>query len=681
MTATRLSHLNAPQREAVLTTEGPVLVLAGAGSGKTRVITHRIAHLIDERVPARAILAMTFTNKAATEMKDRVVEMVGAKALAVTLSTFHAFGAELLREHIHLLGWPKKFAIVDTADQLALIRRAMRERQIDAQAFDARKVLTLISRAKNSGATPEPKPEGQGDDTDLVAHLVYPLYQLALKAQGAVDFDDLLLFPSQLLEQFDNVKQSLVRRFRYVMVDEYQDTNSAQLTLLKHLVGADGNVCAVGDDDQCIYSWRGAQVRNILDFEQHFKNPKEIRLEQNYRSTPTILEAANAAIAHNPQRRAKRMWSDQPRGPKILCVVAPSEEEEARYVARQVKEALSDNVKPDEIAVLYRTNGQARLVEESLREKSVFYEVVGGTEFFDQREIRDVVAYFKVLANPKDALSLLRIVNVPPRGIGDVTIERLSAWASSHEIPLNQALERAHEIEQLPVGAAEKVAEFVALIAKYRARLTKGNLAGLTTSLLDEIQFEAFVRSNAPSPTAADKKVQSVRHVVQSLEQFEKREGPKASLLMYLNRFALDDRNQEDDVDSRAGCVSLMTLHSAKGLEWKLVFLIGLEEELLPHGGMQGESMNLEEERRLFYVGMTRARERLVLTRSSMRVRRGRELQRTPSRFLNEIPAELTESLDLDAPPPGPPTEAEVDFFKSLRERLKASKQGPGDER
>ncbi len=674
MSAQKYSHLNAPQREAVLTTEGALLVLAGAGSGKTRVITHRMAHLIDERVPARSILAMTFTNKAATEMKERVVAMVGAKALAVTLSTFHAFGAEVLREHIHLLGWPKKFAIVDTADQVGLIRRAMRERQIDDQAFDPRKILTLISRAKNSGTVPQPKPEGLGDDTDLVAHVVYPLYQLALKAQGAVDFDDLLVFPSLILEQFEAVKAKLSNRFRYVMIDEYQDTNLAQLTLLKHLVEAHGNVCAVGDDDQCIYSWRGAQVRNILDFERHFAGAKEIRLEQNYRSTPTILEAANAAIANNPERRAKRMWSDERPGPKIKVVVAPSEEEEARHVASELKTALAQGLNPDDIAVLYRTNGQARLLEESLREKSVFYEVVGGTEFFDQREVRDVVAYFKVIANPKDALSLLRIVNVPARGIGDVTMERVTAWASAKEIPLAEALARAAEIDDLPKGAAEKVAEFESLIARYRKGFAKGNLASLTVSLLEEINFDAYVRSNAPSPAAADKKVSSVKQVIASLSQFEKREGPKASLLTYLNRFSLDNRVEQDDLEKRAGKVSMMTLHAAKGLEWKLVFLVGLEEELMPHSGMQGEPMNVEEERRLFYVGLTRARQQLVLTRSAVRVRRGRELERTPSRFLAEIPEHLTEQIDLDAVPVGPPSAQEVNFFAALKDKLKASK-------
>ncbi len=539
-----LSHLNPPQREAVVTTKGPLLVLAGAGSGKTRVITHRIVHLLDKKVPARSILAVTFTNKAAQEMKERVVHMGGHRALGVTLSTFHAFGADVLRANLHRLGWPKKFAIVDTGDQISLVRRAMRERNVDDKTFDPRKVLTLISRAKNSGAEPQPKPEGQGDDLDLVAHLVFPLYQLALKAQGAVDFDDLLVFPSKIFSEFPSVKKQYVDRFQYVMVDEYQDTNKAQLDLLKHLAGGHRNVCVVGDDDQCIYSWRGAEVRNILDFESFFPGAKEVRLEQNYRSNQVILDAANAVIEKNPERRAKRMWTETLGGPKIQVVAAPSEEEEARYVAAEVKRALLEGMPADEIAVLYRTNGQSRFIEEFLREKEVRYEVVGGNEFFDRREVKDVIAYFKVIANPKDEMSLLRIVNVPARGIGDVTMERITAWASTHDVPLWKALENASDVPDLPAGAAEKVGEFVALIERYRASFKKGHLAQVTKDLLNEIDFIGVARAQAVTAASGDRKAKGVAQILLSLETYEKREGPKASLLTYLNRLALDTRAQ-----------------------------------------------------------------------------------------------------------------------------------------
>ena len=701
-----LSHLNKPQREAVLTTEGPLLVLAGAGSGKTRVITHRICHLLDQKVPARSILAVTFTNKAASEMKERVVQMAGQRALGVTLSTFHAFGAEVLKEHLVKLGWPKKFAIVDTGDQIALVRRAMKERQIDDKVFDARKVLTLISRAKSSGTEPQlkaPDEEG-GEDIELVAHLVFPLYQLALKAQGAVDFDDLIVFPSRIFEKHPEVKAQYAKRFRYIMVDEYQDTNKAQLDLLRHLGDSHLNVCVVGDDDQCIYSWRGAEVRNILDFERLFPGGKEVRLEQNYRSNQVILDAANSVIEKNPDRRAKRMWSEVKGGPRITLCCAPSEEDEARWVASEVKRAIVEGISADEVAILYRVNGQSRFLEEFLREREVRYEVIGGSEFFDLREVKDVIAYFRVIANPKDEISLLRIVNTPARGIGDVTMERLTAWALEQQVHLFEAMRRAAEVETLPKGAAEKLGEFVALIERYRkgfnrsgagaasaapdssgakrrtgqgeATSNSGNLSQLTRELLAEIQFIDSARASAPTLAAGDRKAKAVAHVIQSLEVYEKREGKKASLLTYLNRLSLDTKSEEEEPHHQAGRVTLMTLHGAKGLEWKLVFMVGVEEDLLPHSGMQGEAPNPEEERRLCYVGMTRARERLVMTRASTRIKRGKELPRTPSRFLSDIPEQLCDLVELAAIPVGPPTVKEQNFFASLREKLKSAKEG-----
>jgi DNA helicase-2/ATP-dependent DNA helicase PcrA len=671
-----LSHLNPPQREAVLTTEGPLLVLAGAGSGKTRVITHRICHLLDKKVPARSILAVTFTNKAASEMKERVVQMGGQRALGVTLSTFHSFGAEVCKEHLSKLGWPKKFAIVDTGDQIALVRRAMKERQIDDKVFDPRKVLTLISRAKSAGVEPQPKPEGQGDDLDLATHLVFPLYQLALKAQGAVDFDDLIVFPSRIFEQFPEVKEAYARRFRYIMVDEYQDTNKAQLDLLRHLGDSHHNVCVVGDDDQCIYSWRGAEVRNILDFERLFPGGKEVRLEQNYRSNQVILDAANAVIEKNPDRRAKRMWSEVKSGPRITLCCAPTEEDEARWVASEVKRALLEGLSADEVAILYRVNGQSRFLEEFLREREVRYEVIGGSEFFDQREVKDVIAYFRAIANPKDEISLLRIVNVPSRGIGDVTMERLTAWALANEVHLWKAMERAAEIDTLPTGAAEKVLEFVSLIDRYRKAFNKGNLSHLTKELLKEIDFISAARAQAPTLASGDRKAKAVAHVIQSLEAYEKREGKKASLLTYLNRLSLDMKSDEDEPHHLSGRVTMMTYHGSKGLEWKLVFMVGVEEDLLPHSGMQGEAPNPEEERRLCYVGMTRARDRLVMTRAASRVKRGKEVPRTPSRFLSDIPEQLCEVVELAAIPVGPPSAKEQNFFASLRDRLKTAK-GP----
>jgi DNA helicase-2/ATP-dependent DNA helicase PcrA len=666
-----LSVLNAPQREAVRTTEGPLLVLAGAGSGKTRVITHRIAWLLEKKkVPAKAILAVTFTNKAASEMRARAIELAGPRAKDVTLCTFHAFGAEVMREHASKLGFPKRFGIADMGDQISIIKRAMRERSVDDRAFDARKVLAIISRHKNARTVPEPKPEGQGDDYDLVAHVVFPLYQLALKAQGAVDFDDLILLPSVLFEKHPKVRQAYLDRFRYLMVDEYQDTNAAQLELLVHLAGPERNVCVVGDDDQCIYSWRGAEVRNILDFDRRFPGAKEVRLEQNYRSSQVILDAANAVIAKNPARKDKRMWTDRLGGALVQSVACPDENEEARYVAHEVNKALVGGIPADEIAVLYRTNGQSRPIEETLRERQISYEVVGGQEFFDKREVKDVIAYFKVLANPRDEVSLLRIVNVPSRGIGDVTLERLTAASHETSRPLWEVFKGAASVPGLPRGAPEKVAEFCALMERYRAQFSRGNLGQVTRELLKEIDFAAAARASTASAQAADRKVRAVDELIGSLDAFEQRNGTRAGLMEYLHRLSLDTREEEEE-HQKAAQVTLMTLHAAKGLEWKLVFLVGVEEDLLPHAGMQGEPPNPEEERRLAYVGMTRARERLVMTRAAARLKRGKLLPRTPSRFLADVPENLVDVVDLVGPPPGPPTGEEKKFFANLREKFK----------
>ena len=665
----RLDTLNPPQAEAVRTTEGPVLVLAGAGSGKTRVITHRIAYLLHRGVAPQAILSVTFTNKAATEMRERAVALAGRKAGEVTLSTFHAFGAEVLRTHITKLGWPKRFAVADQGDQMAMVRRALKEHRIDERAFDARRVLALISKAKNSGVPPEPKPEGQGDDYDLAAHVAYPAYQLALKAQGAVDFDDLLVLPSVLFEQFPKVRAAYQDRFKYLMVDEYQDTNAAQLRLLVALAGDRRNVFVVGDDDQAIYSWRGADVKNILEFEKHFGGAKVIRLEQNYRSTQVILDAANAVIALNPSRRDKRMWTDKKVGPLLETVATPDENEEAAFVAREIRLALDGGLRPRNLAVLYRTNGQSRPVEEALRERNIPYEVVGGSEFFDKREVKDVLAYLRAVVNPRDDVALLRILNVPARGIGDTSTERLLVHAQATHASVWEVLKQASSLDTLPRGAGDKVQAFVDLIEGARAEFGRGALADSTRRLLERLEFSQHVASQTTSTEALRRKVGAIDDLVGSLSAYEKREGARADLLTYLNRLALNDREEEDAV--KGDVVTLATLHAAKGLEWNTVFLVGMEEDLLPHGGMQGEAQNIEEERRLAYVGLTRARERLVLTRAVMRVKRGKEVPRTPSRFLEDIPSTARQERDLGARPTGPVLPSEVSFFGSLRERLR----------
>jgi DNA helicase-2/ATP-dependent DNA helicase PcrA len=663
-----LSGLNPPQRRAVTTTEGPLLVLAGAGSGKTRVITHRIAWLLGQRVPARAILAVTFTNKAAAEMKERVVRLVGSGAQALTVCTFHAFGAEVLRQHVHRLGWPRKFAIADLSDQISLVQRALRERPIDGKTdFDPRRILTGISRAKNAGRAPTLEGEAP-EDREIAAAEVFPLYQRALKAQGAVDFDDLLLLPLRLFREHPDVLGGYVRRFRYLLVDEFQDTNGAQLELVRQLAGERRNVCAVGDDDQCIYGWRGAEVHNVLRFEQAFPGATEIRLEQNYRSVPAVLEAAHGVVSQLPERRPKKLWTATLDGPKVQLVVLPGEDDEAAYVAKAIEERLARGLRPDDVAVLYRTNGQSRPFEEAFRARGIRYEVVGGSEFFDRREVRDVLAYLKVLANPADEVSLLRIVNVPARGIGDVTVEHVLAHARSRGVPVADVLHAPDAVPGLTPGAARAVKEFSELLRSTRARLRTEPLSAVTRGLLGQIGFEAAARSGTASPTAAERRLKGVEGILGSLEQFERREGPRTDLRSYLNRLSLDTREEEDGPTPAR--VTLLTLHGAKGLEFRTVFLVGMEEGFLPHGGMQGEPQNLEEERRLCYVGLTRARQELILTRAVSRLRRGRELPRTPSRFLADIPPAVLEVSDTTAPPPGPPTEAEQGFFRTLKARL-----------
>jgi DNA helicase-2/ATP-dependent DNA helicase PcrA len=429
----------------------------------------------------------------------------------------------------------------------------------------------------------------------------------------------------------------------------------------------------VGDDDQCIYSWRGAEVRNILGFDRYFQGAREIRLEQNYRSTQTVLDAANAVIGKNPERKAKQMWSERKGGQRLKVVTAPTEEDEARFVAGEISRLVAEGIPADEIAVLYRVNSQARPIEEMLREKGQRYEVVAGSEFFDRREVKDVVAYFKLIANPRDETSLLRIVNVPARGIGDVTMERLVAHARRDSVTLWGAMQRAEGYEDLPAGAAAKVGDFLRLVERYRERYEHGKLALVTRELLEEIGYKDDARSLISSQASAERKLQSIDHVLGSLEAFEKREGPKASLLTYLNRLSLDTR-QEEDEEEHGGkkAITLMTVHASKGLEFRVVFFIGMEEELMPHKGMQGEAQNLEEERRLCYVGITRAKERLYLTRTAMRVKRGKEIPSTPSRFLEDIPPQLLEVVDLDKPREGPPTAQEKNFFANLKERFKA---------
>lgn len=675
-----LSNLNPPQREAVRCIAGPLLVLAGAGSGKTRVIVHRIAWMIQQGIPARSILAMTFTNKAAAEMRERVGTLISARrAKELTVGTFHAFGLQLLRAEHGALGYPRQFTIADAGDQAALIKRAMREVKIDDRSFDHRRVLALISLAKGEGIQPgEPlKKEGaqtlHGEDYDLIAEEVYPRYEQALRAMAMVDFDDLIGLPIRLLRENEELRSRYQDRLRYLLVDEYQDTNRAQLELLKLLGLPRGNICAVGDDDQAIYGWRGAEVENILRFQRHFPGATEIRLEQNYRSYGAILDCANAVIAKNEDRKPKALFTDRGLGEKVRVVACPDDESEARYVVGKLRSSIASGRKPGDHAILYRTNLQARIYEESLRAEGIAYEVVGGTEFFDRREVKDLLAYLRLFVNNADEVSLLRVVNFPARGIGDATMEKVRHRATVSAMPLLEALRTAAAGSAWPeVGsAASRIQAFVELVDRYTARLRAGEAASaLARELIDEVDLKGAVMAQSASAEAAARRIGLLDETLVSLERFERREGKKGTLSQYLAQLTLDRQDDERILPTER--VVMMTLHAAKGLEFPVVFLVGLEEDLLPHKGIQGAPQDLAEERRLAYVGITRAREQLYMLRCAFRVSRGREVPRTPSRFLDDLPDHAFVAEDIAQPTEDSIRRSET-FFDELLAQLESS--------
>jgi len=668
-----LSTLNPPQREAVTHGDGPILVLAGAGSGKTRVIAHRVAWLLQRGEEPGSILAVTFTNKAAEEMRERVVQLAGRAGTEVLVSTFHSFGLGLLRQEHAAAGLPRRFSICDDGDQLSLVRRCMREVSVDDRAFDARRVLAVVSRAKNARlGKVAVRPAGQGDDYDLVAAEVWPRYERALRAQRAVDFDDLLARPVALLEEDGGVRARLQARFLHLLVDEYQDTNLVQLELLQLLAGARRNVCAVGDDDQAIYGWRGAEVRNILRFERHFPGARTVRLEQNYRSTGNVLECANAVIARNPDRREKRLWTAAGDGDRVRLAALPGEEEEAAFVAGEVSRLRAQGRPCSDAAVLYRLNAQSRPFEEAFREAGIPHHVHGAPAFFERAEVRDLLAYLKACAEPRDDVSLSRIVNVPARGIGDVALSALQDWAAAQGLGLWEALQRAAAASGLPRGAAERMEGFAALLGRARAGFAAGDLAGAARRLVEEVDLYSHVRQSVKSIEAGSRKVEALDGLLRSLERFAERSARKPSLAQWLQKLALDSR-QEEAVEGLG--VALMSLHAAKGLEFPVVFLAGLEEDLLPCAGIQGEARDLAEERRLAYVGMTRAREILYLTRAEVRVKRGKAIPRAPSRFLADLPAGAHQDFDRSlADAPAEVAAHSSDGLAALRARLAGAK-------
>jgi len=671
-----VSRLNPEQLAAVQHTEGALLVLAGAGSGKTGVITYRIAHLIlDLKVPPDQILAVTFTNKASKEMKERVEHIVGRKQCkGIVLSTFHSLGVRVLKRDIERLGYKKNFSIYSTADQVGLVRQIVREVNCDQKKYDAEQIIWRISGAKNKLIPPERFIPGPLDDIDMMAGLVYPRYQSALKAFNAIDFDDIIMLTAELLQHHPPVLKHWQDRFSYIMVDEYQDTNSSQYLLVNLLAAGCGNLCVVGDDDQSIYGWRGADVGNILDFEKDFKGCRTIKLEQNYRSTGNILDAANSLIGNNKVRKEKKLWTASGEGPPIDLLIVQDDEEEATSVVERIQlERYKKDTPYSDFAILYRTNAQSRAFEEQLRFEDIPYVLVGGTQFFERKEVKDSIGYLRVIANPADEVALLRIVNFPKRGIGDGTVIRINQWSLEHEIPLFEAFGRVGEIEGITEGIRDKVLGFhQTLLDAAQGFARGGGLAEKCKQLFEKLGIEAEIFRTIDDAKAARRKVENVEQVINSMAAYEER-VPEATLGGFMEKVSLMDEDRfsgKDKKDHGKDAVTLMSLHSSKGLEFPFVFLVGMEDEILPHKRAIYEDFTVDEERRLCYVGITRARQQLVMTRTLFRKKYGKLQERIPSRFLEELPTGVMNVQQSGVAREVTPEEAEKsaeDFFAKMK--------------
>ncbi|MFN2257930.1 MAG: ATP-dependent helicase, partial [Desulfuromonadaceae bacterium] len=639
--------LNEPQQQAVERTQGALLVLAGAGSGKTRVITTRITRLL-HTTPAESIVALTFTNKAAREMRERVIEEVGRKrSKGLIVSTFHSLGVRILRQHIERLGYKKNFSIYAGADQIRLVRDLLPQRKTsDGKSLDAEMILQRISSAKNRLIGPEDFSAPEYDEYAQITALVYPRYQQALKACNAIDFDDILCLCIELFNTHPKVLQEYRTRFEYIMVDEYQDTNHVQYRILRELCGPQGNICVVGDDDQSIYGWRGARIEHIQHFGRDFPGTRTVRLEQNYRSTGNILNAANFLIQHNATRHAKHLWTSDDAGAPVRYLCCDDGEDEATRIIDEIHALRSrHNYTHRDFAILYRTNGQSRIFEEQLRFANIPYVLIGGQQFFDRREVRDTLAYLKVLANPADEVNLLRILNYPRRGIGETTAQRLITLSLEREIPLWELMQDPELGEHVGEKAAERVHAFIQLMLRYKRLFNySDHLLATAQNLFEEIGLEEELYRQADDPKQARRRVENMHEVINALASYIEREGI-ATLSGFLEKVSLLGRDEpgrntkEEKLQQDA--VVLMSLHSSKGLEFPCVFLVGMEDGTLPHSKVLEEGGDVAEERRLCYVGITRAREHLVLTGAEQRKRYGRMHPQQPSRFLNELPQEV----------------------------------------
>jgi DNA helicase-2/ATP-dependent DNA helicase PcrA len=643
-----LNRLNPQQSSAVTHLDGPLLLLAGAGSGKTRVITCRIVYLLEKcAVPARQILAVTFTNKAAREMRERVEEMVGKAACkGMVIATFHSLCVRILKTNIERLGYKKNFSIYAAADQQQLVKRLLKDEIADASAKDADQVLWQISDAKNRMIRPEQFTSSSKDPVSCLTALVYPRYQKELKAYNAVDFDDLLMLTVRLLEEHPDLLDHYQQYFRYQMVDEYQDTNPVQYRLLKLLAGGHGNLCVVGDDDQSIYGFRGADVETILNFERDFPGTRVIKLEQNYRSSGNILAAANAVIKNNDKRKEKALWTaDGPGRPIDYLLCMDDEDEACQVVERIYAEKSRQKLEFSDFAILYRTNTQSRAFEEQLRYENIPYVLIGGQQFFDRKEVKDVIAYLKVLLNPFDEVNLLRILNYPKRNIGATSADKMIRYSAETELPLWNVLQQPEQVAELPTRTLEAVAAFVELVEKYRRRFRQPlRLSETLRELLTELKLAEEIYRQENDAQKARRRIENQEEVVNAMAAYLERDA-EPSLAGFLDKVSLldDESPRANDKEKKLAqnAVTLMSLHSSKGLEFPVVFLVGMEEGFLPHKKSIYETFDIDEERRLCYVGITRAQRQLVMLGAQQRRKYGQLEQREPSRFLTEIPEEL----------------------------------------
>ena len=660
--------LNPQQAEAVINTEGPMLIMAGAGSGKTKVLTCRVVNLLQKGVRPYRILAITFTNKAAAEMRERVNNMSGPAAKDVWLFTFHAFCARFLRMEIDKLpGYGGNFAIYDTADSQNLIKQILKEMNLDDKRFQPSGILSRISNAKNALQDAAAFARQAGDFYEQKVADIYSRYEQKLQLNNALDFDDLLMLSIKLLQENKEVREKYQDRFDYLLVDEYQDTNHAQYLLTKFLAAKHRNICVVGDADQSIYGWRGADIQNILDFEKDYPDAKVIKLEQNYRSTQIILDAANAVIENNTGRKPKNLWTENKSGADIIYFQAVDERDEARFVIEQLQNLQrTENKKLGDMAILYRTNTQSRIFEEMLIKSGISYNMVGGLKFYERKEIKDIIAYLRVIFNPADSLSLLRIINVPKRGIGDASLAKIQAYAAANNVSLFEAVSNAAAIDGLSSRFVSKLDDLAGIIFELMNLAGEAPVEDLIDRVLRDTGYlEELENERTPQ---AQSRIDNLHELISVAQEFAASEEEN-NLENFLAHVALV--SDIDDTELGEDAITLMTLHSSKGLEFPVVFLVGMEEGLFPHARTLMDETEIEEERRLCYVGITRAKEKLFLSSTKMRTIYGNTVTYPPSRFLQEIPARLVKTIKRQE------RFSALENFKQVSEKYSARPQKP----